>query len=551
MHPYGLRVIFFYLQYLSTLNFRVLHRTHRRCSSFPETQYNVCRNGRSRNSQFRLLKQCSEGSQQKAETNAHVKCLVSTDNGSEMVLEGENVVVVQNNDFIEDRTLSEDNSSLVKSPNVCVPKRKEIRTSHEGNVDVTTAKLPVTYDLRPWSSLPELRDPNSASETRSRNVTTGVPRFHRTSSSVPGRSSQLRQLRSGSLTLASSPAVFVLNSDQIPHSKHCSPESLKGKDSGGLTTEQCSELSPSILRVDYSFEVHLDTPPGMTEQQASVIQKFNKDWRHTPLINSSKSAIKGSSKLKEDAGTKTNQKWSTSNFTNVETSSDSSDTLNLETNKSSDESQPSVMMAGPGLDRPCVRPSDLKLSVRSWDETDGCYTATQDLSSAVIGKKKQDEKPTKRRTIIIGSAPEHIGQWLSDDTVGLRSDHWKLQKKSFIESGGGSVLPMAIGFFPRPIEGQSLMSFLSSGQFSRPSAELDRENAHFSISEAMIAAIEQVSVNAFYIRNLFLHFFNVHNSFCSSRILQPCFMSMSVALGVCSYVVCLSPQLTLYLQFKK
>ena len=528
----------------------MLHRTHRRCSSFPETQYNVYRNGRSRNSQLRLLKQCSEGSQQKADTNAHAKCLVSADNGSERVLEGENVVVVQNNDFVEDRTLSEDNSSLVKSPNVGVSKRKEIRTSQEGNVDVIIAKLPVTCDLRAWSSLPDLRDSSSASETRSRNVTTGVPRLHRTSSSVPERSSQLRQLRTGSLMLASSPSVFVLNSDQISHSKHCSPESLKGKDFGGLTTEQCSELSPSVLRVDYSLEVHSDTPTGMTEQRASVTQKFNKDWRHTPLRNLSKSAIKGSSKLKEDAGTKTNQKWCTSNFTSAETGSDSSDTLNLETNKSSDESQPSVMIAGPGLDRPCVRPSDLKLSVCSWDETDGCYTETQGLSSAVIGQKMQDEKPTKRKTIIIGSAPEHTGQWLSDDTVGLRSGHWKLQKKSFIESGGGSVLPMAIGFFPRPIEGQSLMSFLSSGQFSRPSAELDRENAHFSISEAMIAAIEQVGVNALYIWNLFLHFFNFHNSFCSSRILQPCFVSMSIVLGVCSCVVPVSPQPTLYLQFK-
>lgn len=482
----------------------MVHRTHRRCSSFPETQYNVYRNGRSRNGHFRLLKQCSEGSQRKAETNAHAKCLVSADNGSERVLEGENVVAGQNSDVVEDRTLSEDNSSLIKSPNVGVSKRKEMRTSQEGNVDVIIAELPVPCDLRPWSSLPNLTDSHSSSETRARNVTTGVPRLYRTSRSVSGRSSQLRQLRTGSLTLVSFPAVFVLSPDQISHSKHCSPESLKGKDFGGLTSEQCSVLSPSVLCVDYSLDVHSDTPPGMIER-ASVIQKYNKDWRHTPLRNLSKSAIKGSSKLKEDAGTKTNQKRSTSNFSSAETSSDSSDTLNLETNKSSDDSQPSVMVAGPGLDRPCVRPSDLKLPVCSWDETDGCYTETQGVSSAVIGATKQDGKTTKRRAIIFGSAPECAGQWLNDDTVGVRSGHWKLQKKSFIESGGGSVLPMAIGFFPRPIEGQSLMSFLSSGQFSRPSAELDRENAHFSISEAMIAAIEQVSINTLYTWNLFLY----------------------------------------------
>lgn len=68
-------------------------------------------------------------------------------------------------------------------------------------------------------------------------------------------------------------------------------------------------------------------------------------------------------------------------------------------------------------------------------------------------------------------------------------------KKSFIEDGGSSITPMAIGYFPRPVEGQSLTSFLSSGQFSHTSAELDRENAHFSISEAMISAIEQVKFN--------------------------------------------------------
>lgn len=46
-------------------------------------------------------------------------------------------------------------------------------------------------------------------------------------------------------------------------------------------------------------------------------------------------------------------------------------------------------------------------------------------------------------------------------------------------------------FFPRPSKGQSLSEFLTSGQFARANAELDRENAHFSISEAMIAAVEQ------------------------------------------------------------
>lgn len=44
-------------------------------------------------------------------------------------------------------------------------------------------------------------------------------------------------------------------------------------------------------------------------------------------------------------------------------------------------------------------------------------------------------------------------------------------------------------YFP----GQDLFKFLSSGQFVPANAELDRENAHFKISEAIIGTIEQVS----------------------------------------------------------
>lgn len=43
-------------------------------------------------------------------------------------------------------------------------------------------------------------------------------------------------------------------------------------------------------------------------------------------------------------------------------------------------------------------------------------------------------------------------------------------------------------YFP----GQDLFKFLSSGQFVQANAELDRENAHFKISEAIIGTIEQV-----------------------------------------------------------
>ncbi len=76
------------------------------------------------------------------------------------------------------------------------------------------------------------------------------------------------------------------------------------------------------------------------------------------------------------------------------------------------------------------------------------------------------------------------------------------KKKSFIENGGNIILPMSIGSFPKPSPGQSIMSFLMSGVFTQTSAELDRENAHFHISEALIAVLEQVCQNLFSVMGL-------------------------------------------------
>ncbi|XP_059616449.1 run domain Beclin-1-interacting and cysteine-rich domain-containing protein [Phlebotomus argentipes] len=44
----------------------------------------------------------------------------------------------------------------------------------------------------------------------------------------------------------------------------------------------------------------------------------------------------------------------------------------------------------------------------------------------------------------------------------------------------------------QPTRGQSLASYLQSAQFSQTNSDLERENAHFSVSDAMIAAIEQL-----------------------------------------------------------
>ncbi|XP_050438245.1 run domain Beclin-1-interacting and cysteine-rich domain-containing protein isoform X2 [Adelges cooleyi] len=51
------------------------------------------------------------------------------------------------------------------------------------------------------------------------------------------------------------------------------------------------------------------------------------------------------------------------------------------------------------------------------------------------------------------------------------------------------------GLLPQYFPGQDLFKFLSSGQFVQANAELNRENAHFNISEVIIGTIEQIKCN--------------------------------------------------------
>lgn len=69
----------------------------------------------------------------------------------------------------------------------------------------------------------------------------------------------------------------------------------------------------------------------------------------------------------------------------------------------------------------------------------------------------------------------------------------KNRRRSLLEEGYQVGVPTEC-FFPKPQEGQSLISFLSSKDFGT-CAELDKENAHFCISEALISVIEQIKCN--------------------------------------------------------
>ncbi|XP_036970009.1 run domain Beclin-1-interacting and cysteine-rich domain-containing protein isoform X3 [Acanthopagrus latus] len=64
----------------------------------------------------------------------------------------------------------------------------------------------------------------------------------------------------------------------------------------------------------------------------------------------------------------------------------------------------------------------------------------------------------------------------------------------YMESHGSQHSTVPDGMFRKPSEGQSLISYLSEQDFGS-CADLEKENAHFSISESLIAAIELMKYN--------------------------------------------------------
>ncbi|KAK7889361.1 hypothetical protein WMY93_024921 [Mugilogobius chulae] len=64
----------------------------------------------------------------------------------------------------------------------------------------------------------------------------------------------------------------------------------------------------------------------------------------------------------------------------------------------------------------------------------------------------------------------------------------------YMDSDGSQSRRVSDGMFRKPSEGQSLISYLSEQDFGS-CADLEKENAHFSISESLIAAIELMKYN--------------------------------------------------------
>ncbi|KAF6734357.1 Run domain Beclin-1 interacting and cysteine-rich containing protein [Oryzias melastigma] len=69
-----------------------------------------------------------------------------------------------------------------------------------------------------------------------------------------------------------------------------------------------------------------------------------------------------------------------------------------------------------------------------------------------------------------------------------------INSSTYMDSHGSQYSSLRDGLFRKPSKGQSLISYLSEQDFGS-CADLEKENAHFSISESLIAAIELMKYN--------------------------------------------------------
>ncbi|XP_026351334.1 run domain Beclin-1-interacting and cysteine-rich domain-containing protein isoform X5 [Ursus americanus] len=124
-------------------------------------------------------------------------------------------------------------------------------------------------------------------------------------------------------------------------------------------------------------------------------------------------------------------------------------------------------------------------------------SSSQKPDSAASSLGEQEGGGQSQLSSVLRRSSFSEGQTLTA-TSGTKKSHTRSHSDTNIASRGapegGQYLCSGEGMFRRPSEGQSLISYLSEQDFGS-CADLEKENAHFSISESLIAAIELMKCN--------------------------------------------------------
>ncbi|XP_039666560.1 run domain Beclin-1-interacting and cysteine-rich domain-containing protein isoform X5 [Perca fluviatilis] len=129
----------------------------------------------------------------------------------------------------------------------------------------------------------------------------------------------------------------------------------------------------------------------------------------------------------------------------------------------------------------------------------GSRAHTRSFSDTGVNQKLRNGGGHRKITIII---EDPVAESAVDDCCIKNYSPFSPQRKDastpsslYMESYGSQYSSSVTdGMFRKPSEGQSLISYLSEQDFGS-CADLEKENAHFSISESLIAAIELMKYN--------------------------------------------------------
>ncbi|KAM4575359.1 run domain Beclin-1-interacting and cysteine-rich domain-containing protein isoform 1-T1 [Fundulus diaphanus] len=128
----------------------------------------------------------------------------------------------------------------------------------------------------------------------------------------------------------------------------------------------------------------------------------------------------------------------------------------------------------------------------------GAKGHTRSFSDTGISQKLRNGGGHRKITIII---EDPVAESASEDSCMKDYSPFSPQRSDtstpsslYMESYGPQNSSVPDGMFRKPSKGQSLISYLSEQDFGS-CADLEKENAHFSISESLIAAIELMKCN--------------------------------------------------------
>lgn len=227
-------------------------KTHRRCSSYPETlERNLLWAKSTKNSMSIINSRCEEAQELEV-----AQAIVDTPQD-------------QSKSDLEMNNAKQTESILCETSHISHPASDS--TCSESPVKGIESKndsVKMSFDkIKAWNSLPSLLHIGLSGDSRDRSLTVTSKSWLLTRSN----SSRSTKARGGSQTLPSTPYRSVKNITNAPNRSATAESKLFALDNSAVI----SKLSPSVLQVDYSGLQHSDSPDILKHSRTVLAKKHH------------------------------------------------------------------------------------------------------------------------------------------------------------------------------------------------------------------------------------------------------------------------------------